>query len=162
MKMKVICILSILLLFFSCKKNEEKLSEKLLQNSNGEDYISLVCDELEKETFDLTIDDIKLANSLLIQAFVKLNSDLKKENQNFICDSEDEILIDKYTIQYCGHFNKNKEKVISIQCIRKDNKDDDAWKTKWIRAIGGGCRYVHGQINLNRKSHSNFFINAPK
>ena len=162
MKMKVICILSILLLFFSCKKNEEKLSEKLLQNSNGEDYISLVCDELEKETFDLTIDDIKLADSLLIQAFVKLNSDLKKENQNFICNSEDEILIDKYIIQYCGHFNKNKEKVISIQCIRKDNKDNDAWKTKWIRAIGGGCRYVHGQINLNRKSHSNFFINAPK
>ena len=162
MKMKVICILSILLLFFSCKKNEEKLSEKLLQNSNGEDCISLVCDELEKETFDLTIDDIKLADSLLIQAFVKLNSDLKKENQNFICNSEDEILIDKYIIQYCGHFNKNKEKVISIQCIRKDNKDNDAWKTKWIRAIGGGCRYVHGQINLNRKSHSNFFINAPK
>ena len=160
--MKVVYVFSILFLFFSCKKNEEILSEKLLQNSKGEDYISLVCDELQKETFDLSVDEIKLADSLLIQVFVKLNSDLKKENQSFICDSEDEISIDKYIIQYCGHLNENKEKVISIQCIRKDNKDDDVWKTKWIRAIGGGCRYVHGQINLNRKSHSNFFINAPK
>ncbi|BCY28898.1 hypothetical protein [Flavobacterium okayamense] len=160
--MKVIYILPILFLFFSCKKNDEIISEKLLQNSEGEDYISLVCDEFQKDTFDLTKNEILITDSLTKHGIKNLNIYLNSEQELFKCEPDNQINIEDYVIQYCGHFdNFSKEKVVSIQLLLKENLRDKRWKNTWIRNIGGGCNYVHGEINLTKKTSSNFFTNAP-
>ncbi|WP_130735211.1 hypothetical protein [Flavobacterium sp. J27] len=155
-------IIFLYFLFFlvSCNKSKEDLSEKLIQNSQRKNYIALVCDEIEKNSFDLTKKEVLQTEELLSQAIKELNKK-SKENVNPY-EKEFEIDLRKYKRQFCASIDKNGDKTVYVLGINEDNIKNNSWETKWYRVAGGGSNYFHGGINLTKNKYFSFGINAPK
>jgi hypothetical protein len=76
----------------------------------------------------------------------------------------------KYIRQYAGHLDKNGDRLLLVNFIRKPNffnrlfgiydftKD---WQEQWITILDGGSNYWTIEYNLDNGNFQNFYVNGP-
>ena len=150
---------------FSCNQNAtEAYNYSLLQVDTNKIYIfkwdsTLYTFPIFSEPLALTNDDIKLVDSLLVDAVKKFNETDSKRfyesfNKQFSIDSFT-IDLPKYKRQYFPYKDNNGQKVFQVICFSKSFVD---WRHKvYHGGLHGGISKFTLRINLSERKADQFY-----